>query len=118
MIFENAAEFHDQLPRDRALIGLDLGTKTLGVAVSDLRRMISTPLESIILSISQQKTRLALKKPKKRVPQKQKNLRSMLNVNAISVLVINHQLRRCLIVQSLCNQRLEMQVIATVSVKH
>jgi putative Holliday junction resolvase len=29
------------------LAGLDLGEKTIGVAVSDLRRMVSTPLETI-----------------------------------------------------------------------
>jgi putative Holliday junction resolvase len=32
---------------DGALLGLDLGTKTIGVAVSDLRRQIATPLETL-----------------------------------------------------------------------
>ncbi|MCF8482496.1 MAG: Holliday junction resolvase RuvX [Rhodospirillum sp.] len=39
--------FHDALPRDGALIGLDLGTKTIGVAASDTRRMIASPVTTI-----------------------------------------------------------------------
>nr|WP_290428570.1 Holliday junction resolvase RuvX [Defluviimonas salinarum] len=35
------------LPRDRALAGLDLGEKTIGVAVSDRRLSVATPLETI-----------------------------------------------------------------------
>ena len=35
------------LPVQGALMGLDLGTKTIGVAVSDLRRMVATPLETV-----------------------------------------------------------------------
>lgn len=35
------------LPRYSALIGLDLGEKTIGVAVSDVTRMVATPLELI-----------------------------------------------------------------------
>lgn len=35
------------LPAQGALAGLDLGDKTIGVAVSDLRRSIATPLETI-----------------------------------------------------------------------
>jgi len=35
------------LPPDGALIGLDVGTKTIGVAVSDATRLIATPLEVI-----------------------------------------------------------------------
>lgn len=35
------------LPERGALAGLDLGEKTIGVAVSDLRRSIATPLETI-----------------------------------------------------------------------
>jgi len=33
--------------QDGALIGLDLGDKTIGVAVSDLRRSLATPLETL-----------------------------------------------------------------------
>lgn len=40
-------DFVAALPRDGALVGLDLGEKTLGVAVSDLRRSVATPLETI-----------------------------------------------------------------------
>lgn len=47
MIFEAIEEFAAALPRDRALAGLDLGTKTIGVAVSDLRLSVATPLETI-----------------------------------------------------------------------
>jgi len=35
------------LPRHAALAGLDLGTVTLGVAVSDVMRAVATPLETI-----------------------------------------------------------------------
>ncbi len=35
------------LPGHGALMGLDLGTKTIGVAVSDTMRSVATPLETI-----------------------------------------------------------------------
>lgn len=35
------------LPRFARLIGLDLGTKTIGVAVSDVERRIASPVETI-----------------------------------------------------------------------
>lgn len=47
MIFEDIAEFATALPETRALIGLDLGDKTIGVAVSDGFRVVATPLETI-----------------------------------------------------------------------
>ncbi|WP_347313046.1 Holliday junction resolvase RuvX [Defluviimonas sp. SAOS-178_SWC] len=47
MIFETVEDFASALPRDRALAGLDLGTKTIGVAVSDRRLSVATPLETI-----------------------------------------------------------------------
>lgn len=47
MIFEDVAEFAAALPPMRALAGLDLGTKTIGVAVSDPFLSVSTPLETI-----------------------------------------------------------------------
>ncbi len=47
MICETVEDFAAALPRDRALIGLDLGTKTIGVAVSDRRLSVATPLETI-----------------------------------------------------------------------
>ena len=42
MITEDAAEFAKACPAG-ALLGLDLGTKTIGVAVSDVLRSIATP---------------------------------------------------------------------------
>ncbi|SEW21427.1 putative holliday junction resolvase [Aliiroseovarius sediminilitoris] len=47
MIFETVQEFAAALPPMSALAGLDLGTKTIGVAVSDRMRQVSTPLETI-----------------------------------------------------------------------
>ncbi len=47
MIFETVEAFAEALPRDRALAGLDLGTRTIGVAVSDRRLSVATPLETI-----------------------------------------------------------------------
>lgn len=47
MIFETLEQFLAALPRDRAVAGLDLGTKTIGVAVSDRRLSVATPLETI-----------------------------------------------------------------------
>lgn len=44
MILEDVAEFLATLPRDRAVCGLDLGDKTIGFAVSDLRRRVATPV--------------------------------------------------------------------------
>lgn len=46
MIFEAAADFADALASGR-LLGLDLGTKTLGLALSDPGRMIASPLETL-----------------------------------------------------------------------
>ena len=47
MIIDEVAEFAAALPPMRALIGLDLGEKTIGVAVSDGFQSIATPLETI-----------------------------------------------------------------------
>lgn len=47
MIFETIESFAEALPRGRAVLGLDLGTKTVGVAVSDRLRGVATPLETI-----------------------------------------------------------------------
>lgn len=46
-VFETTEDFLAALPRDGALAGLDLGTKTIGVAVSDRRRLVATPLETV-----------------------------------------------------------------------
>ncbi len=39
--------FAAALPPGRGLMGLDLGTKTIGVAVSDRRRSVATPLQTL-----------------------------------------------------------------------
>ena len=44
---EDIAVFLEAAGRAGVLIGLDLGTKTIGVAVSDPSRKIATPLETI-----------------------------------------------------------------------
>ena len=47
MIFETIDDFAAALPRARALVGLDLGTKTIGVSVSDGLLSVASPLETI-----------------------------------------------------------------------
>jgi putative Holliday junction resolvase len=47
MSFEDAVDFVTTLPRMGALAGLDLGTKTIGVALSDLMRGVATPSQTI-----------------------------------------------------------------------
>lgn len=47
MILNDLAEFAALLPANRAIAGLDLGEKTIGVALSDLRRGVATPIEVI-----------------------------------------------------------------------
>ena len=47
MIFENIEAFGAALPEHGALAGLDLGTQTIGVAVSDGFRRVATPLETV-----------------------------------------------------------------------
>ncbi|MEC9197277.1 MAG: Holliday junction resolvase RuvX [Pseudomonadota bacterium] len=47
MIYEDLKDFVAALPSMRALAGLDLGDKTIGVAVSDTFRSVATPLETI-----------------------------------------------------------------------
>ena len=37
----------DRVPRHARLVGLDLGTKTIGIAISDVERRIASPLETI-----------------------------------------------------------------------
>ncbi len=44
---EDAEVFRDSLPGSGALIGIDAGTKTFGLALSDGLRMIASPLETI-----------------------------------------------------------------------
>ncbi len=40
-------EIFERLRRDERLLGLDVGTKTIGLALSDVTRQIATPLETI-----------------------------------------------------------------------
>lgn len=47
MIHETIEDFAAALPPMQALMGLDLGTKTIGVAVSDGLRSVATPLETV-----------------------------------------------------------------------
>lgn len=47
MICDGIEAFAAVLPANRAIAGLDLGTATIGVAISDLRRMVATPAEVI-----------------------------------------------------------------------
>lgn len=47
MIHEDISDFAAALPPMRAIAGLDLGTKTIGIAVSDGLRAVATPLETI-----------------------------------------------------------------------
>jgi len=42
-----ASEFHRALTPGARLIGIDVGTKTLGLALSDVTRTIASPLETI-----------------------------------------------------------------------
>lgn len=44
MIVEDVAEFLACLPPNRSICGLDLGEKTVGFAISDLRRQVASPL--------------------------------------------------------------------------
>jgi putative pre-16S rRNA nuclease len=43
----NPAELEDRLASGSRLMGLDVGTKTIGLALSDTRRAIATPFETI-----------------------------------------------------------------------
>jgi putative Holliday junction resolvase len=47
MIFEDIAAFAGALPHGRAIMGLDLGTKTIGVALSDRLWSVASPHETV-----------------------------------------------------------------------
>ncbi|MBQ0750241.1 MAG: Holliday junction resolvase RuvX [Roseovarius sp.] len=47
MIFEDIAAFAEALPHGRAVMGLDLGTKTIGVALSDRLWSVASPHETV-----------------------------------------------------------------------
>ncbi|HWJ99838.1 MAG TPA: Holliday junction resolvase RuvX [Xanthobacteraceae bacterium] len=40
-------EFNTLLPQDACLFGIDLGDKTIGLALSDIRRTIASPFETL-----------------------------------------------------------------------
>lgn len=47
MICDSAEEFASALPSIGSLAGLDLGTKTIGIAVSDTLRGVATPMQTL-----------------------------------------------------------------------
>jgi putative Holliday junction resolvase len=47
VICSTVEDFVAVLPPNRAIAGLDLGDKTIGVALSDLRRQVATPIQVI-----------------------------------------------------------------------
>jgi putative pre-16S rRNA nuclease len=47
MILGNPAELRMAVPPGTRLLGLDVGTKTIGLALSDTRRVVASPLETI-----------------------------------------------------------------------
>jgi putative Holliday junction resolvase len=47
LIHEDLTDYFATLPAAGRILGLDLGTKTIGLALSDISRMIASPLETI-----------------------------------------------------------------------
>ena len=47
MILDNPVKLREAVPEGMRLMGLDVGTKTIGLALSDTRWVIATPLETI-----------------------------------------------------------------------
>src|SRR5947209_939952 len=47
MLFDNPAELRTAVLPGRRVIGLDVGTKTIGLALSDTRLVIASPLDTI-----------------------------------------------------------------------
>ena len=47
MLLDDTAAFADALPAKGALLGLDLGERTIGLALSDLERAVASPIETI-----------------------------------------------------------------------
>ncbi len=46
-ILPETADFAAAVPARRALMGLDLGTRTIGIAVSDTTRRVASPLQTL-----------------------------------------------------------------------
>jgi putative Holliday junction resolvase len=47
MLLPDLSAFADALPRQGALLGLDPGEKRIGVAISDVTRLIASPLDTV-----------------------------------------------------------------------
>ena len=47
MLLNNPAELRAAVPPGRRVLGLDVGTKTIGLALSDTRLVIASPLDTI-----------------------------------------------------------------------
>ena len=47
MLLDNPVELREAVSEGMRLMGLDVGTKTIGLALSDTRRVIATPLQTI-----------------------------------------------------------------------
>lgn len=47
MVVSNLAELKARVPKGRRLMGLDLGTKTIGLALSDVSLTIATPFDTL-----------------------------------------------------------------------
>src|ERR1051325_7549844 len=47
MLFSNPRELRQAVPAGRRLMGLDVGIKTIGLALSDTRLVIASPLDTI-----------------------------------------------------------------------
>jgi len=47
MILADPVALHEAVPLGARFMGLDVGTKTIGLALSDTRRIIATPLQTI-----------------------------------------------------------------------
>jgi putative Holliday junction resolvase len=47
MLFSDPRELRTAVPTGRRLLGLDVGTKTIGLALSDTRLVIASPLDTI-----------------------------------------------------------------------
>lgn len=48
MIYNDIQDFAKALPPKGRLLGLDVGTKTIGLALSDFTRMIASPLKTLV----------------------------------------------------------------------
>jgi putative holliday junction resolvase len=49
MTVRKLINFTELLPPNRRLLGLDIGEKTVGLALSDISRTVATPMETLVL---------------------------------------------------------------------